>query len=243
MASRQRSAIPIPTAVRVARVPDSAAPSPLFRVCDRRHASPWYFSSGAGTSDGGRFDLLPPHGTSYWADSALGALFERLVDPDAPDTAAPASLLARLTVWQYLAAEPISIADATAARGGLPKEIGANTDYRPAWSWAAALHANDRAGVQTWSRMAPHGTKSVAIFGPAGSRPLRGGESAHDALAWHDELIDLGLIEPDPPRSAYPTRHPACRRLQVVDDDKCRQANGVVDGRTNDLQGCVGARH
>lgn len=54
----------------------------LYRA-HRSENGPWWFAERAGGDDpeeGGRFDLMPPYGACYWADSPLGAIAEVLQD-------------------------------------------------------------------------------------------------------------------------------------------------------------------
>lgn len=199
--SRQRSAIPEPTAQRAARVPTVGADElgALWRVCAESRPSPWWFSSRTGREDeAGRFDLRAPRGTCYWADDPMGGLFERLADLDDLEAMVPASLVGSLRVWEHAPPPPPEAADTTATKGGLPKELGTGTDYGPSWAWADTLDADDRMALIAWSRMAPHATRTVAVFGPQGAAVAAADEVPHPATGWLGELVETGLVVADP---------------------------------------------
>lgn len=199
--SRRKTAVPRPTPERAAAIPDVAAAElgRLSRACDARHDSPWYFSCRDGRErQAGRLDLAGGRGSCYWSDDDVGALHERLTDPDDLDALAPASLLDRLCVWRHTPPPPESAADATAREGGLAKEFGAGTHCERYWAWADLLDADGRHAVRTWSRMAPHAVRNVTVFGDAGlaTRLPDGGWAP--AADWGDELAGIGLVESDP---------------------------------------------
>jgi hypothetical protein len=199
--TRRRSAVPRPTVDRAAVIPDVTAPDlgRLSRVCDRRHAGPWFFSCRDGREpQAGRLDLSGGRGACYWCDDDLGALYERLTDPDDVDALVPASLLDRLRVWRHRPPPPRSAADTTARSGGLPKEFGAGSHYERYQAWADLLDETNRMAVRSWSRMAPHGARNVTVFGDAGPAPSLPDDGYEQASVWRDDLIDAGLVAPDP---------------------------------------------
>ncbi|MEX2621951.1 MAG: hypothetical protein WD250_17185 [Egibacteraceae bacterium] len=199
--SRRRTAVPRPTPDRAAAIPDVAAADlgRLSRVCDARHDSPWHFSCrNERERQAGRLDLAGGRGSCYWNDDDLGALHERLTDPDDLDALVPASLLDRLRVWQHTPPPPESAADTTARDGGLPKEFGAGTHDERYWAWADLLDAEGRDAVRTWSRMAPHGARNVTVFGDAGPATHLPDDGWNPASDWGDELAGIGLVEPHP---------------------------------------------
>lgn len=199
--SRQRSAVPEPTLGRAARIPTVVADEldALWRVCDEARLSPWWFSSRTGREEeAGRFDLEAPRGTCYWADDLMGALFERLTDLDDLEAMVPTSLIGSLRVWEHAPPPPPEAADTTAKKGGLPKELGTGTDYGPSWAWADKLDEVNRMAVIAWSRIAPHATRTVAVFGPEGAAVAAAGEVWHPAVESLAELVDSGLVADDP---------------------------------------------
>lgn len=199
--SRRRTAVPRPTPERAATIPDVGAGDlgRLSRVCDARHDSPWNFSCrDRRERRAGRLDLAGGRGSCYWSDDELGALHERLTDPDDLDALVPASLLDRLRVWHHTPPPPGSAADTTAREGGLPKEFGAGTHYARYWAWADLLDAEGRHAVRTWSRMAPHAVRNVTVFGDAGPATHLPDDGWAPASDWGDELARIGLVEPDP---------------------------------------------
>lgn len=199
--SRRRTAVPRPTIERAAAIPDVAADQlgQLFRVCGRRHDSPWFFASRDGRElQAGRLDLAGGRGSCYWCDDDLGALHERLTDPDDLDTLVPTSLLNRLRVWRHQPPPPSATADTTARAGGLPKEFGAGTHYARYWAWADLLDETGRQAVRSWSRMAPHEARNLTVFGDAGPAPGLPDDGYELATAWRDPLLATGLVAADP---------------------------------------------
>ncbi len=208
--SRDRSAIPRATEQRAARIADvtSHQLEDQYRVTDSARTSPWWFSSRSDREDeAGRFDLLRPRGSCYFSDDPLGALYERLTDPDDLEAAVPASVLERLSVWEVAPPPPASVADTTAVPGGLPKEFGAGHEYRTCWAWADLLDELDRGGVRTWSRMAPHETRTMVVFGPNGLDALTPVGTVLPATRWRTALLADALVLDEPTLAELTSAH------------------------------------
>jgi hypothetical protein len=135
----------------------------LYRV-HRRDRSPWWFSHD-GT---GRFDLPPPRGTCYLAESPLGAFVEvfreiALVSQAVVDAR-------RVSTLRVPAA--VRLADCTRARArafGLTAAVHATEEYGATRRWAAAFAAAGFAGVRYLVRHDPsQRSVGVALFGAAG---------------------------------------------------------------------------
>lgn len=91
----------------------------MWLASDRANAQPWFYSSSDTAADPGRFDLPAPHGTCYWALTAIAAILEATADPDALDPPTiVVSDLDHLTVWEAAdvpAARTRRLADTTVA--------------------------------------------------------------------------------------------------------------------------------
>jgi hypothetical protein len=129
---------------------------------------PWWFGSRTANPDPGRFDLEAPHGTCYFADDPVGALIEKLAEPDDVSPVVTVETVHRLHVHSGRLRHPAAVADATDRRSRLPKELGTVTPYTLPWAWADALHADGRAGIVAWLRLDPAASRGIAVFGPAG---------------------------------------------------------------------------
>jgi hypothetical protein len=137
----------------------------LCRV-HRRDRGPWWFSHDGS----GRFDLPPPRGTCYLAESPLGAFVEvfreiALVFQAVVDAR-------RVSTLRVPAA--VRLADCTRARAfGLTAEIHATEEYAATQRWAAAFAAAGFAGVRYLVRHDPSARSvGVALFGAAGETGL-----------------------------------------------------------------------
>ena len=197
--SRDQTAIPAATMERAARIPD-VVPGVLHRATSAAREQPWWFSNRDGPGAPGRFDLEGKFGTCYLAETEMVALLERFTDPDDLEARVPVSALESTAVWTVQAPPPASVADTTDPVGGLPKEIGAGTNYRACWAWADRLHADGREGLRYWSRMAPDASCAVAVFGPMSTvdQPADGdvwpAGTAVRATRWRDELVVRGIV-------------------------------------------------
>jgi hypothetical protein len=136
------------------------------------YENPWFFSTALSSTSigGGRFDLLSPNGTCYWADSLMGAVGEKLLR--VPLRAVTEEQL--LTLWHHRVAldGPADIADlmATAVRRfGFNAEIHTSLDYSKPRAWAIALHTAGWRGLRYALRSdGALRNRRLAIFGNAG---------------------------------------------------------------------------
>jgi hypothetical protein len=147
---------------------------PLHRAVAVRFDQPWWFSSRDGSADPGRYDLRSPNGTCYWYDQPAGALLERLVDPDTLEPIIASSDLDLVRLWTIAPTRLGPVADITDRRSRVPKELSTTVPYNVEpgpWQWADALTAARWEGLVGWTRMDPSDSRTVALFGPAGTDP------------------------------------------------------------------------
>ncbi len=136
------------------------------------YARPWWFAHVDAVDDphGGRFDLTPPQGTCYLAETLDGALVEKLLR--ARSKVVVAERLAELFHAQIEVRAAPAIADLTAARAtalGLNAEIHTTLDYRVTRRWARALRRAGWRGLRYLLRGDLTGTQAGrALFGGAG---------------------------------------------------------------------------
>jgi hypothetical protein len=135
--------------------------------------NPWFFSSVPSTTSrgGGRFDLLTPHGTCYWADSLKGALAEKFLR-------VPLNVVTEeqvLSLWHhsFALANPPNAADLASGsvrRFGVNAEIHTSLDYSLTRSWAIALRTAGWRGLRYLLRSDPAvRVRGLAIFASAGA--------------------------------------------------------------------------
>ncbi|WP_169786738.1 RES family NAD+ phosphorylase [Nitriliruptor alkaliphilus] len=145
-------------------------PGTLYRACGSHHPAPWWHSSRDTAADPGRFDLVSPNGTCYWAGTPGAAILERIADPDQVDPPlATIAALSNLTVWlaTYVSAAAPPLADATVA--SLPTlngEIATIVPYDLTWWWADEFHDAGLAGIVYHGRFAQ--ADCFALFAPSG---------------------------------------------------------------------------
>lgn len=167
---RQRTGLRAPRHGDVLAVPVTSRRRPLWRACDRRHDQPWWLSTRTANADPGRFDLVEPRGTCYWALSPSTAIIEKVADPDQADPpVVTLAALGRLAVWRAdrVRQARSRLADVTVASvPGLTGELATIVPYELCWRWADAFDAAGRHGILYRSRFAID--ESVALFGPCG---------------------------------------------------------------------------
>lgn len=137
----------------------------------RQHAAdlgPWWFSS----SGVGRFDLVPPNGTCYLADTAVATVRERV----GPDLAAGGAIAASLLAGRRVSALvlPMDVPAANldsnhaADRYAVTGELATMIPYEVPRAWARALHDAGLAGITSRLRFSPGRSRGLALFGAAG---------------------------------------------------------------------------
>lgn len=200
MSGRATTALRHPTTATVARIPDVAVDTVVYRAQWTERA-PWWFSTRTGNGNAGRFDLTAPHGTCSFAVDPVGALLEKLTDPEQADPLVPREDLERLLVWHGTLPPPWDlVADTTDRASRVTKELGTITPYDLPWAWADALHSDGRAGLRHWLRLAPEAGRGLALFSDAGAPatppPLEHGV----ATAYLDDLrASFDIVDPVPP--------------------------------------------
>lgn len=175
MPPRQQLALKLPTKKSVSAVSVGRMPGPIFRATSRNRATPWWFSSrtvsgstdsgrsAAGEIGAGRFDLLHPWGSCYWADSPEGAIIEATADPAQLDPVVlSVEALAQLTVWRAPTGSK-DVAELDSPTPGVTAEISTIVPYDICWKWADALHERGVAAIAYRGRFSMQ--RSLAIFG------------------------------------------------------------------------------
>ncbi len=171
--SRQHPALRGPSGVDLTQVPDAdRTHEPLHRAVASRHSQPWWFSSRTVTGDdAGRFDLGGTRGTCYFASTPVGAILERVADPESDDPPLVSTrTLAQMAVWHGRVPFARRLADVNVASvPQLTGEISTTEDFTLTWAWADALRAAERHGIMYRGRFAQE--ECVALFGDQGGRP------------------------------------------------------------------------
>lgn len=150
----------------------------------------WFFSGlPSRHGPGGRFDLVKPRGTCYWATSELGAARERLGRPGdlIADDEIDGAVVSRSSF------DPGGLADLTdtdAARRGVTAELSAATPYVVTQRWAAAFSHAGFDGVHYRARFSTDNSRVVALFGQAGSNERMSRVENSRSVA--EVLVDAG---------------------------------------------------
>lgn len=171
--ARQRPGLRPPVPGDGAKVPTTGRRRPLWRACSATHPQPWWFSSRDQATDPGRFDLVRPGGTCYWALSAAGAVLEATADPDQLDPPVMTiHALAQLKVWRAGSVRMARSGLADTTRPSVPRltgELGTIVPYDLPWQWADEFAHHERSGIVYRARFSLD--ESVALFGPSGIPP------------------------------------------------------------------------
>ena len=156
---------PPPDGLDLRDFPTASHDGPLYRAHSRDRGA-WFFSS----SGGGRFDLRPPSGTCYLAESVASSVRERVGEQFTPDRAIAPEDAAKLVVSK-LEVTVKQVADLNAPRVGeypITSELTAMDDYRVPHAWARALSEVGMAGVRYRGRFSYSSGDAWAIFGGRG---------------------------------------------------------------------------
>lgn len=160
--------------------------------------SPWWFSS---TGDG-RFDLDPPDGTCYFADTAAATVRERI----GPDLAThgiiamslvSGRVISTLTVTTDIRAANLD-SDRAADQYGITAELMTMTPYDVPRGWARTLHRAGFDAIKGRLRFSLSNAHGLALFGPAGPRhhwPVD--DNPIDALALARQMRLHLVLPPD----------------------------------------------
>lgn len=140
----------------------------VFRA-HRTDRGPWWF----GSDGGGRFDLGPPRGTCYLADTPLVAVRERLGIVLGPQRRVAAAVLDGVVVSRLGLVAAISVANLRSTRAGgfgVLNELSTMVPYDVPQAWARALGAAGFDGVRYPARFSTGRAGSIALFGLGGDR-------------------------------------------------------------------------
>ncbi len=142
----------------------------LFRVHHAGLGPCWFSGFPAGHESAGRFDLLSPRGTSYWALQPEAAFLETVARR--PAAVVPLELLDRFRLSSVRLPKPLVAANAPVkrARGfGLTAELHTTTDVGLTRRWATALDAAGHSGLVSFPRHdVTAKLRSVSLFGRGG---------------------------------------------------------------------------
>lgn len=168
--SRQRRGLRSPEGVDLTKVPTvDGSHKPWHRAVAAHHGRPWRFSNRTDAGeDAGRFDLDRNRGTCYFAATPVGAILERVADPEADEQVLISiDTLRNMRVWSGDLPLTDALADVTVASvPELNAEISATGDYELPWEWADAFDAADRSGIRYHGRFAQQ--PCAAVFGDKG---------------------------------------------------------------------------
>lgn len=146
---------------------------PLLRVHQSAYG-PWWFASGTGARDEGRFDLPVPSGTCYVAEQAYGAFLEAFQDWIDAASPIPAAVVQRRCISTLHLPAAARVADclAEAARSfGVTSEMHTSKDRALTQEWAAAFFREGFDGIRYFASNDPSMSQvSVALFGDAGAQ-------------------------------------------------------------------------
>lgn len=167
----------------------------LYRAHSRDRGA-WFFSS----SGSGRFDLRPPSGTCYLAESVAASVRERVGEQFTPERAIAPEDAEKLVVSK-LNVSVKQVADLNSPKVReypITSELTAMDDYRVPQAWARAFSGAGMAGVRCRGRFSYSLGDSWAIFGGAGPDEARSADptpmNGFDACA----LAEVAVL-PAPP--------------------------------------------
>ena len=167
----------------------------------------WHYASrgtSATSNTGGRFDLVSPRGTCYFAATELAAARERLGRPGNVVSADEVTNRIVTKVRCHLA--PIAnLLDIDAARHGVTRELTSAVPYTMSQQWAEAFDAVGFAGIHYQPRFSTDDVSALAVFGHGGvpkplppiiaSRPMADVLREHGYVVLDSPSIDaLGTI-------------------------------------------------
>jgi hypothetical protein len=172
--SRQHGGLRGPAGVDLTKVPTvDCSDETWHRAVDAEHEQPWWFSNRTDAGDrAGRFDLDGDRGTCYFAATAVGAILERIADPEAAEQPLVSTdTLRGMRVWSGEVPLADALADVTVASvPQLSGEISATEAYELPWEWADAFDEDGRSGLRYHGRFAQQ--PCAAMFGEKGLREV-----------------------------------------------------------------------
>lgn len=166
-----------------------------WRRGHRQELGPWYFSS-----DGkGRFNLSPPMGTCYLANSDDVAARESIGPDIARSGVVTTTFLEGRVVSSLTLAESIVAAHVSSDEAfpfGVTGELCSMETYHVPRQWAHGLHDSGFEGIWYHPRFSPGaGARAIAVFGPAGE--ARGEIHEQKGLRAVVEDMTILIVDPD----------------------------------------------
>lgn len=156
----------------------------------------WFASVPPGATEGGRFDLAPPRGTCYVADSLFGALAEKLLrKPKVIVTTQQLEQLFHATIMVRRQPRAADLLQPALTGLGLNAEIHTTLDYATTRAWAQRLW---EAGWRSL-RYALRGDnalreRGLALLGAAGLHH-RAAAGMRTSVKMLDPLVATALLE------------------------------------------------
>lgn len=158
--------------------------SPIHRIHHHELGPFWFSSADVDGEGGGRFDVPPPEGSSYWALQPEAAFLERLARR--PINVLPLEQLDRFHLSTVTLPEPVTVANAPvkgARRFGLTAEFHTTRHYPLTRRWAAALaHAGHRGLLSIPRHDVTAKLRALTLFGPAGEHVPAGWKATTSPL-------------------------------------------------------------
>ena len=147
-------------------IPDG---TPVYRAFNVSR-SPGFYTSGRG----GRFNLVTPRGTLYFASDIDTAVREKV-----REAVVTSRIISRgmadsfhVAVFNADGVRGADLAHVAAARFGVTRELGTMDDYTVTRAWAAAFDAEGFDGVHYGSRFTTGQAAAWAVFGAEGETDL-----------------------------------------------------------------------
>lgn len=162
-------------------IPTSRVPGThWYREHGHRTGAPdggcWYYAPlPADPTIGGRFDVVPPDGTCYFANRPIVAALERVGRFTAQRKPVPVDLVdGRVVTSVAVAVLPGRAVNLVGKRAatefGVTGELFTMSDYSVPQAWADAIHQVGHAALVYTPRFSPQG-RAIAVFGPMGAQP------------------------------------------------------------------------
>lgn len=141
----------------------------IFRTYrDGSPASGWFYSS-VDLARPGRFDLVGPHGTCYFADDIAGSwleTFRNTTTVSLDDVASRSVATVRRT---RPGVRLIDVTDPRARGTGVTLDLSSGSEHAVSRAFAAQVHQRGHDGIVSWIRHDPAAEfRSHALFGNAG---------------------------------------------------------------------------